>query len=74
MKTEDLLAFKVPFESFINVKLGKDVCLNQLAENEALIMAEDVVDKILEAGAKHEYEKYIEPKIRPWLVDDINNE
>ena len=37
-------------------------------------MAEDVVDKILEAGAKHEYEKYIEPKIRPFLVDDINNE
>ena len=37
-------------------------------------MAEDVVDRILEAGAKHEYEKYIEPKVKPFLVDDINNE
>ena len=50
-----------------------DVCLNKLAENEALVVAENVVDKILQAGAKYEYEKYIKPKIKPFLIDNINN-
>ena len=36
-----------------------DICINQLVENEAMIMAEHVLDTILQQAAKYEYEKYI---------------
>ena len=36
-----------------------DIYINQLVENEAMIMAEDVLDTILQQAAKYEYEKYI---------------
>ena len=51
-----------------------DVCINQLAENEAIIMAEHVLDGILQQAAKYEYEKYIQPKIKPFAALSVTTE
>ena len=32
------------------------------------MVAEEIVDRILEAGAKIQYDKYIRPKIRPFTA------
>ena len=39
-----------------------------MVESEALNMAEHVIDAILQEGAKHQYEKYLHPKILPFAA------
>ena len=39
-----------------------------------MLMAEEIVDKILEAGARHEYEKYLRPKIKPYTALNVIEE
>ena len=37
-------------------------------ENQSIVVAEQIVDRILEAGAKIQYDKYLRPKIRPFTA------
>ena len=39
-----------------------------------MLMAEEIVEKILEAGARHEYEKYLRPKIKPYTALNVIEE
>ena len=47
---------------------------SDMAENEAMIMADHVIDAILQQGAKHQYERYLQPKILPYAAASITNE
>ena len=54
--------------------LESGISLASLAENESLIAAHDVLDAILEVCAKHEYEKYLKPKLRPYAALSVTAE
>ena len=45
-----------------------NVPFNMFAESEALEAGESVIDQLLERGAKHAYEKYLKPKIKPFAA------
>ena len=40
-------------------------------QNQSIVVAEQIVDKILEAGAKIQYDKYIRPKIKPFTALNV---
>ena len=52
--------------AFIILEPG--INLSGMAECESMIVAEHIVDAILLGAAKHQYERYLQPKVMPYAA------